>query len=99
VKDLRDLNDAIANKQAELAKFTANADKKSKDLQSTIDTTVSPPSSFCLSGWADGQPKSEEKKKMKSGERKIALEVHYALLLQALQQNRSGWIRARGQFG
>jgi len=40
VKDLRDLNDALANKQAEIAKYEANADKKSKDIQSTIETTV-----------------------------------------------------------
>ena len=40
VKDLRDLTDAIANKQAEIAKYEANADKKSKDIQSTIETTV-----------------------------------------------------------
>lgn len=40
VKDLRDLNDALANKQAEYAKYEAAADKKSKDIQGTIDTTV-----------------------------------------------------------
>jgi len=40
VKDLRDLNDALANKQAEYAKYEAAADKKSQELQGTIDTTV-----------------------------------------------------------
>ena len=40
MKDLRDLTDALANKQAEIAKYEANADKKSKDISSTIETTV-----------------------------------------------------------
>jgi uncharacterized protein YlxW (UPF0749 family) len=42
VKDLRELNDEVSNKQAEMAKYEQMANKKSVEIQSTIDTTVRP---------------------------------------------------------
>ena len=40
MKDLRDLNAALAEKEAEKKKFTDQANAKSKTIQSSIDSTM-----------------------------------------------------------
>lgn len=40
IQDVRDMDIAVADKEAEIAAYEAAANKKSADIQSAIDTTV-----------------------------------------------------------